>query len=402
MLFLTIVKVALRSLLAHKLRSFLAVLGIIIGVGSVISMLALGAGAERQVVSRISAMGTNLLVVRPGQRGFRGVASGTQQTLTLGDAEALLREVPNVKQLAPVVSGSSQIKRLGKNTRSQVVGTTITYFPVRAFEVERGRVFKEDEVERAARVVVIGPVVAKNLFGEDEPLEETIKIENLAFRVVGILKAKGDQGWFNPDDMVIVPYTIAMQQLFGVTALREIDVQMAEGSDLAQAQAAITAVIRKRHKLQEGVPDDFEIRNQAELLETYESVVKTFTWLLGGIASISLLVGGIGIMNIMLVTVTERTREIGVRKAVGAKDRDILRQFLLEALLMSGLGGVLGVLVGIGSTYAIGPLLEAETAITASSVSLALLFSAAVGVFFGYYPARRAAALDPIDALRYE
>ncbi len=402
MLFFTIAKVALKSLLAHKLRSFLAVLGIIIGVGSVISMLALGAGAEQQVVSRISAMGTDLLIVRPAQRGFRGVASGTQQNLTLADAEALLAEVPQVRQVAPVVQGNSQLKRLGKNARANVLGTSITYFGVRAFEVDRGRAFTEGEVERASRVAVLGPVTATNLFGEEDPIDQTFKIENMAFRVIGVIKSKGDQGWFNPDDQVIVPYTIAMQQLYGLEHLREIDVQMEPKADLAKAQEAITSVLRRRHKLQPGVPDDFEIRNQAEILETFTSVSRTFTMLLGGIASISLLVGGIGIMNIMLVTVTERTREIGVRKAIGAKDRDILRQFLLEAIIMSALGGAVGLLVGIGATFAVERFAGYATAIQPSSVVVALLFSAAVGVFFGYYPARRAAALDPIEALRYE
>jgi len=402
MLFWTIAKVALRSLFANKMRSFLAMLGIIIGVAAVISMLGLAAGAKARIMDRISAMGTNLLVVRPGSRGSHGVQSSTAQNLTLDDAEAILAAVPGVRQLAPVVMGAAQLKYFNKNTNASVTGTSITYFPIRGFDVERGRAFTEVEVERSSRVAVLGPTTAEELFGTADPLGETFKIKGINFRVVGVLKAKGDQGWFNPDKQAIVPYPTAMNQLFGLDHLREIDIQAVNEDTLDDVEEAATTLLRKRHRIQADADSDFSIRNQAEMLETMSSVTRTFTLLLGGIASISLLVGGIGIMNIMLVTVTERTREIGVRKAIGAKDRDILSQFLLEAVLMSGLGGVFGVAVGVGGAHVISGLMQATAVVEMWSVLLALLFSASVGIFFGFYPARRAARLDPIEALRYE
>jgi putative ABC transport system permease protein len=402
MLLWTIVKVALKSLFANKLRSFLAMLGIIIGVGAVIAMLAMGAGAKKAVMDRIYAMGTDLLVVRPGQHGMHGVMSGTQQNLTLEDAQAVLEKVPGVLQVAPVVGGNAQLKYFNKNARGNVIGTGITYFPTRNFEIEKGRTFTEGEVDRMARVAVLGPVTVQNLFETEDPVNATIKLNGINFQVVGVLKSKGDQGWFNPDDQVLVPYTTAMKQLFGLEYLREIDVQGVKGSDLSKIEEATSAVLRTRHRLQGGAPDDFSIRNQAEMVQMVTSVNRTFTILLGGIASISLLVGGIGIMNIMLVTVTERTREIGVRKAIGAKDRDILRQFLIEALLMSGLGGLIGVAIGVGAARLISGMTDFATAVELQSVLMALSFAGAVGVFFGYYPARRAAKLDPIEALRYE
>ena len=402
MLFWTTVKVALKSLFANKMRSFLAMLGIIIGVGAVISMLALGAGAKSRVVERITAMGTNLLVVRPGMRGSAGARTSTEQNLTLADAQAIVNEVPGVSLVAPLVTSTAQLKYFNKNASVTVNGTSITYWPIRGFDLERGRSFTEAEVERTARVAVLGPTTVENLFGNSDPVGETIKIKGISFEVVGVLKAKGDQGWYNPDDQAIVPYTTAMKQLFGLDHLREIDIRAEDERTLDEVEEAATALLRKRHRTQPGDDDDFSIRNQAEMLETMSSVTETFTLLLGGIASISLLVGGIGIMNIMLVTVTERTREIGVRKAIGAKDRDILSQFLLEAVLMSGVGGLFGVAAGIGGAQLIGRLMQAATLVEPWTVLLALSFSAGVGIFFGFYPARSAASLDPIEALRYE
>jgi putative ABC transport system permease protein len=401
-IFVMILKVALKSLLANKLRSVLAMLGIIIGVGAVISMLAIGAGARRNILDRISSLGTNLLIVRPGQRGSGGVMSGTQQNLTLEDAQAILAEVPRVHAVAPVVSGNVQLKYLNKNTRSSLQGTAITYFAMRALEIEHGRGFSDADVDSMARVAVLGPVTAANLFETEDAIGKAIKLNGMSFQVIGLLKAKGDQGYYNPDDQVLIPYSTAMKQLLGVAYLREIDVQAEPGADLNRVEEHIGVLLRKRHRIQEDAPDDVRIQNQAELLATMSSISATFTILLGGIAAISLLVGGIGIMNIMLVTVTERTREIGIRKAIGAKDRDILRQFLIESMVMSALGGT----IGVGFGFAVAEIMRRASPFPAlvepQSIVLALGFSAAVGIFFGWYPALRAARLDPIEALRYE
>lgn len=402
MLFLTILRVALKSLSANKLRTLLSMLGIIIGVGAVISMLALGTGAQKQVLSSIQAMGTDMLIVRPGQKGFRGVAQGNQDNLTLKDAESLLEKVPQISQVAPVVSGSVQIKYYNQNVRSNLTGTTITYFSIRNFEVEKGRSFTEAETESHAKVAVIGSQTAENLFGLSDPLERTMKINGINFKVVGILKSKGDQGWFNPDDQVLIPYTTAMGQVLGLEFLREIDLQVAQGADINAAEEQATRVLRRNHRVGANEEENFNIRNQAETIETASSFSRIFTILLGGIASISLLVGGIGIMNIMLVTVTERTREIGVRKAIGARKKDILLQFLLESILLSCTGGLIGVLVGVALALIIGRFSTFPAVIEPLSVILAFSFAAGVGVFFGFYPAQKAASLDPIEALRYE
>jgi putative ABC transport system permease protein len=403
MLFWMIVKSALSSLLANKLRSILAMLGIIIGVGAVIAMLAIGAGARKQVLDRFSAMGTNVLVIRPGQRGTGGVMSGTQQNLTVDDAATLVRDVPGIQQITPVVNGNAQVKYFGRNSRTSVQGVGTTWAAMRNYEVERGRFLTEREAEGHARVAVVGPTTVENLMSPDiDPVGQQVKVNGVNFRVIGVFKAKGDQGFFNPDDQIVIPYTTAMKQVFGLDYLREVDIEMADQDQAETMISAATEVLRRRHRLQPGAPDDFTVRNQADIVNAASEATNTFNWLLGSVATISLLVGGIGIMNIMLVTVTERTREIGVRKAIGAKDRDIMRQFLIEAVLMSGLGGVLGVLGGIATAVIIGRLTQFVTIIQPASVLLALSFAAAVGIFFGFYPARRAALLDPIEALRYE
>jgi len=408
MIFWTILKVALRSLLANKLRSILAMLGIIIGVSAVISMLAIGAGTQKAVIDQFTAMGTNLLVVRPGQRGTGGVMSGTQQNLTLEDAQAILDQVPGIRAITPVVGGQAQVKYFSKNARTNVQGVAVTYLTIRNYEVERGESFSENDVNRNARDAIVGPVTAENLFGAQDPVGQTVKINGINFRVVGVLKSKGDQGFFNPDDQILIPYTTAMRQVFGSTAastlnaVREIDIQANEGADLDKLQADTLALLRKRHRLQPGAQDDVNIRNQAEFLEARSKATEMFTVLLGSTASISLLVGGIGIMNIMLVTVTERTREIGIRKAIGAKDWDILSQFLVEAVLMSVLGGLIGVALGVGASDLIGRFSDYATIVKPFSVVLSLTFACFVGIFFGFYPATRAAKLDPIECLRYE
>jgi putative ABC transport system permease protein len=401
MLFWMIVKVALKSLSANKLRSILAMLGIIIGVGAVIAMLAIGAGAQQQVLARFTAMGTNLLVIRPGQRGFGGVMNGTQQNLSVDDAQEIL-SVPGVLAVAPVVSKNVQVKYFNQNTNTNLLGTSETYLPIRDFHIATGRMFTDSDVDHWARVCVIGPVTATNLFGISDPVDQIVKVNGINFHVTGVLIAKGDQGWFNPDDQIIVPYTTAMHIVLGVTNLREIDVEAANGVDVNALQDAITTLIRKLHKTQPGAPSDVNIQNQADLIAGATEATQIFKILLGSVAGISLFVGGIGIMNIMLVTVTERTREIGIRKAIGARDYDILSQFLIEALLMCGVGGLSGVAIGVGAAAAIAKFTSLPAVVQPFSIILALTVSAAVGVFFGYYPAFRASKLDPIEALRYE
>jgi putative ABC transport system permease protein len=397
----TVLKVGLKSLRANPLRSVLAVLGIIIGVAAVIAMLAIGSGAKKQVLDRFSAMGTNLLIVMPGQRGQHGVMTGTQQNLTLEDAQAIAAEVPEVRLVSPGVSGSAQLKYLNRNTRSSVYGTSATYFSIRDIVVQRGRIFSDAEAERLTRVAVLGPTAAGNLFGQDDPVGERIKINGQGFTILGVTKAKGE-GWGSPDDRVIIPWSTAMKQVFGVESLREINIQVADEERLAQVQQEVATLLRRRHRIPGDLPDDFTIANMADIRNSAAEVTGIFRSLLGGIAAVSLLVGGIGIMNIMLVTVTERTREIGVRKAIGAREVHILMQFLVESVIISGLGGILGTGLGVLIARLVPRFSPLTTVVESAAVVLALTVSAGVGIFFGFYPAWRAARLDPVDALRYE
>ncbi len=402
MLFWTTVKICLKSLLANKTRSLLTMLGIIIGVGAVISMMAIGAGARKQVMDRITAMGSNLLFVRPTQINAGGVRSVDKQNIKPTDGLTLLAEVPEIVRLSPIVNGGAQVKYGEKNTRTNIQGVAPAYFQLRNYQVERGRRFTDAEVENMVHVCAIGTKTAGDLFDQDDPLNQVIRINNVGFRIIGVLKSKGDQGWANWDDLIIAPYTVAMRELFGIQYVQELHVQVAEGADAASVQAKITAVMRRLHRLQSDQQDDFLIRSQIDWMKTAMEASRTFTVLLGGIASISLLVGGIGIMNIMLVTVTERTKEIGIRKAIGARERSILLQFLLEALIISGLGGLTGVILGVGGAIALRRLTDFTTLIEPTSVLLSLSVAGFIGVFFGFYPARRAALLDPVEALRYE
>jgi putative ABC transport system permease protein len=402
MLIWTLIKIACKSLLANSLRSFLAMLGIIIGVGAVISMLALGSGAKAQVMGRVTAMGTNLLVVRPGGDNRSGVRSESNTTLKLTDAESILSDIPQVEAVAPLVMGRAQVTYFNQNMSTTITGAPLTYLSIRSFEVEQGETFSALEDEHVARVALLGANAAEQLFAGQNPVGEVIRIKNVNFKVIGVLKAKGDQGWFNPDDMVVIPFATAMKQILGQNYLSEIDVKVATGVDTASVEERIGAILRTNHRLQPGTEDDFHVRNQSELVEMASSFTRTFSMLLGGIASISLVVGGIGIMNIMLVTVTERTREIGVRKAIGAREWDILRQFLLESILISGLGGILGIGLGVVVAWGFGRFTDFTMLIEGRSIVLALVVSASVGIFFGYYPAHRAAKLNPIEALRYE
>jgi len=402
MLTWTLIKIACKTLLANPLRTFLAMLGIIIGVGAVISMLALGSGAKAQVMGRVTAMGTNLLVIRPGGENRGGVHSGSNQGLKLTDADTILRDLPQVESVAPLVMGRAQVKYFNKNINTTITGASLTYLSLRSFEVAQGQSFSALEDEHVARVALLGANAAEQLFTDQNPVGDTIRIKNVNFKVIGVLKTKGDQGWFNPDDMVIIPLATAMKQILGQDYLSEIDVKMVADADTSLVEQRIGSILRTTHRLRPEVEDDSHVRNQSELVEMASTFTRTFSMLLGGIASISLIVGGIGIMNIMLVTVTERTREIGIRKAIGAREWDILRQFLLESILISGLGGLLGIALGFTATWVIGRFSDFAMLIEGSSIALALVVSASVGIFFGYYPARRAAKLNPIEALRYE
>ncbi len=402
MLFLTTIKLVLRSLLVNKLRSVLSMLGIIIGVGAVIALLAVGAGAQQQVLAHVTALGSNLIMIMPGQPKSGGVRSGAVETLKPEDAESILSQVPEVLRMSPVARGNGQFKYYGNNKQSSIMGVTADYLQIRNFQIGKGRSFTAGEIERRAKVAILGADTATDLFGDSSPLGEKVKINGLQFAVVGVLKPKGTQGPFSFDDQALVPYTTAMHRLLGVKYLSEIDLQIAPDANQANVQAKLERVLRVRHEIPDGKDDDFHVRNMAEMVEAVTSVARTFSLLLGAVAAISLVVGGIGIMNIMLVTVTERTREIGIRKAIGADDRDILIQFLLESILMSALGGLIGISVG-AAIAALSSVFSGFAAIVEpSSVLLALSFAVCVGVFFGFYPARRAAALDPIEALSYE
>ncbi|MFB3891113.1 MAG: ABC transporter permease [Phycisphaerae bacterium] len=404
MMLWTIFKVGIKSLMGNAMRSILAMLGIIIGVAAVIAMLALASGFEKKMREGFATMGTNLLVVVPTLRQGGGVKSASQQTLVLEDATAIIKEIEGVEQVAPVVRSSAQLKYASENTRTSVTGSSATYFDIRNFPCDRGKPFTEADVAANARVVVLGPATVENLFGKNDPIGETIKLKGINFKVVGVTKSKGSQGWFNQDDLAIVPYTTAMKQLFGLTYLNEIDIQAKADADNKKVQDDVLALLRKRHRVQEGLPNDTDIRNQADMIQMATDQLQMFRILLASIAAISLLVGGIGIMNIMLVSVTERTREIGVRKAIGAKERSILTQFLIESIIISGLGGLMGVLLGFVASWVIPRATNNQlpSRIEPYSVLLALSFSAFVGIFFGFYPAWRASSLDPVEALRYE
>jgi len=401
MLFWTTILVSLRSLYSAKLRSFLAILGIIMGVGAVISMLSIVEGARRQMDQMIGSMGTDVLFVWPEYRS--AIGKGAAPQLKLDDARAILEDAASVIRVSPQMNTSAQIKFTNKSTRAGIDGVAPTYFIMRNMTVEKGRFFNDTEVSQNARVVVLGPKTAEKLFGTADAVEQKIKVNNLLFRVVGVLKSRGAQGFSNEDDRVLAPYTTVEHQLMGRNvSIGAIAIQASATDQLRTAEDQIRQVMRKRHRLKTTAKDDFGIFNQAQLLEMQGRAVGIFSIVLGGVGGICLFTGGIGIMNIMLVIVTERTREIGIRKAVGARNRDILAQFLLEATLMSLIGGVLGLAGGTGLSFLISTITPLKTAVSINSIILSLSFAAGIGIFFGYYPALRAARLNPIDALAFE
>ncbi len=406
MRYFVILKVAFRALRRNKMRTVLTMLGIIIGVGAVIAMVGIGNGAKAQVQSRIAALGQNVIMIFSGSVNRGGVYSGFggAGTLTVEDALAIEREVPGVVAVSPEVSRiSGQIMAGNNNWSTSVVGEGPEYLSIRQWELMDGNMFTDLDVRSAAKVCVIGKTVADKLFPDEDPVGKTLRIKNVPTRILGVLRPKGfsligsDQ-----DDTVIVPYTTAMKRLAGVTTLRSINVQAASAEQMPEVQSGIDELLRERHRIQPGRDADFTARNQQEIADAMSATTDTMTALLAGVAVISLIVGGIGIMNIMLVSVTERTREIGIRMAVGARGHDILLQFLIEAVALSSTGGILGILLGIGGAWSLSVWKNWPTLVSSESVIIAFLFSAAVGIFFGFYPARKASKLDPIDALRYE
>jgi macrolide transport system ATP-binding/permease protein len=395
---------AFSSIVATRLRSFLTMLGIIVGVGCVIAMISLGQGAKEQVTQRIESLGANLLFVQPGasRRGPVRQERGSMENLKAEDAQLLVNEAPNVARATANLFGSAQIVYGNKNTRTRIHATTENYPVVRNSPVDKGIFFSKEDVLKKRRVAVLGQTVVKNLFEDEDPIGEYIKINRINFQVIGVLTPKGGTGWRDEDDVVHVPLSTGQKRLFGVDHISSIDVEASSRDSMEQAEEEITQILRKKHKLRPGIEDDFHIRSQAEYLTTVEETSKTFTLLLAGIATVSLIVGGIGIMNIMLVSVTERTREIGIRKALGAQRRDILAQFLIEAVMISLTGGFMGVLLGMVFARFMSRLGGWPTSVSTGAVVLSFAFAFCVGLFFGLYPARRAASLRPIEALRYE
>jgi len=401
-------RIATRALGRNKMRSFLTALGIIIGVGAVIAMVSIGEGAKRGIESRFAAMGTNLLFVSPGSQSARGVHGGwgSMTTLKEEDAYAILEQCPAVLFVSPSVSARAQTVYGNKNWNTSISGTGERYPEVRNWEVEFGAYFDEAMVKSAAKVCVLGADVKTNLFEDDDPIGKVIRIKKIPFKVLGVLKKRGESGGFGSrDDMITIPYTTAMRRLQGVDYIQSVDVRAASAEMMDDAVAQIQDVLRNRHRIAPGAEDDFTVRNMSEIAETAAEATQMMTVLLGSIASISLLVGGIGIMNIMLVSVTERIREIGLRMAVGAREVDILLQFLTEAIVLSLMGGLIGIGFGIGASRLIKKIKmfsAFNTVVSLESVLLAFFFAAAIGIFFGFYPARKASRLDPIEALRYE
>jgi putative ABC transport system permease protein len=405
MRYFAVIKIAFRALRRNKMRTVLTMLGIIIGVAAVIAMVALGRGAKAQVEARIAALGQNVIQIFSGSINRGGVFTGFggAGTLTVDDALAIQNEVANVVAVSPEVRSGAQITAGENNWSTQVMGESVDYLVIRQWDLAEGEMFTEADVRSGTKVCVLGKTTADRLFPDDDPVDKIIRIKGTPVKVLGVLKPKGASMFGqDQDDTIIVPYTTGMKRFAGVTTLRSIQVSAASAEQLADVQNSITELLRQRHRIQAGRDDDFIIRNQQEISEAQTATTDTMTALLAGVAIISLIVGGIGIMNIMLVSVTERTREIGIRMAVGARGHDILLQFLIEAVTLSSLGGLLGIALGTGGAKAITMIKNWPTQVSTESILISFVFSAAVGIFFGFYPARKASKLDPIEALRYE
>ena len=405
MLFTELLKMAALSLIANKLRTLLTMLGIIIGVAAVIAMVSVGMGVKKNVVDSISRLGSNLLMVMPGSSnrgGLRG-AAGSVITLTYDDAKAIKEKIKDVSYVSPTVQGSYQVVYGHENWNTTVTGVIPEYVSIQSMTLKSGLFFSEHDVEVRSRVAVIGTTVASNLFGEVNPVGKKIRVGNAPYTVIGLLASKGQSNMGqDQDDVVLIPLTTAQERLIGITYVRSINVQVSDSDKMDSVQAQIENLLRQRHRIKKGAEDDFNVRNLTSLMETMTQTTTMITLLLGSVAGISLIVGGIGIMNIMMVSVTERTREIGIRKAMGATFNNVMLQFLIESTMISVIGGIIGIFLGIGLAKAISEFGDFTTVISALSIVVSFGFSLFVGIVFGMLPARKAAKLDPIDALRYE
>ncbi len=405
MLYSESMRMALTALLANKLRSLLTMLGIIIGVGAVIAMISVGMGVRKNVTDSIASLGSNMLVIMPGSANRGGVRSAAGSTITLkyDDAEAIRKRVRNIDYVSPTVSGSYQIVYGNQNWNSSVTGVTPDYMSIQSLKVQSGSFITESDMSKRNRVAVIGTTVASNLFGTENPVGKNIRVNNAPYKIIGVLAAKGQSSMGrDQDDVVIIPLTTAQERMLGITYVQSINVQVTSQDKMDQAQSEIETLLRQRHRITGGKEDDFTVRNLTSLMETMSQTTGMITLLLGSIAGISLIVGGIGIMNIMMVSVTERTREIGIRKALGATFRNIMMQFLIESVVISVIGGMIGIILGCAASMAISVVGDFSTVITIAPILISFFFSVGIGLFFGIYPARKAAKLDPIEALRYE
>uniref|UniRef100_UPI004025822D ABC transporter permease n=1 Tax=Megasphaera micronuciformis TaxID=187326 RepID=UPI004025822D len=405
MLFKESVAIALTALLSNKLRSILTMLGIIIGIAAVIVMISIGMGVRKNITDSIASLGSNMLIVTPNSSNSRGMraAAGSGKKLKLDDATAIKKRIKNIDYVAPTVSASYQVVNGNENWNTSVYGVTPEYLQIRSLTVTSGSFISQADLDSRNRVAVIGSTVAGNLYGSENPVGKNIRVNNQPFKVIGVLEKKGQASMGgDQDDVVLVPLTTAQERLMGITYIRSINIQVSSSDKIDEVQDQVGTLLRQRHHLGISKEDDFTINNMTSLMETMNSTTATLTLFLGSVAAISLLVGGIGIMNIMIVSVTERTREIGIRKALGATYRTIMTQFLIEAVIIGLIGGILGIALGISLVEVFKKFAEVPPVITLAPILISFTFSVGIGLFFGIYPARKAARLDPIEALRYE